>query len=215
MARRARGGLTHFQAIPEHLANVFNATLSPRSKFLAGPLTVATLILGCSAVGRTGEPSVRCQVTLPGEMVSLLRLRTGERRKEGGKKRKNKTYEQPKYAKISLTNGTPARTPCAAQRVSLRFRKSKERPAASIPRSYPTTLPPPPPLQRRTLHSQTKACLRRARRVRSPSRRAGGGGRSCREGEWEGRGGTCSVFYGVFWRLWRVRGSLTEGFSCE
>lgn len=55
---------THFHAMPLHRARVLRATRSPRSKHRAGPLTVATLILGASFDGETAEPSFRCQVTL-------------------------------------------------------------------------------------------------------------------------------------------------------
>lgn len=55
---------THFHAIPEHRARVLRATLSPRSKQRAGPVTVATLILGSEDVGRTWAPSSRYHSTL-------------------------------------------------------------------------------------------------------------------------------------------------------
>jgi hypothetical protein len=46
-------------AIPEQRAKVFNATLSPRRRFLAGPVTVATLATGSNSV-----PSFMCHSTL-------------------------------------------------------------------------------------------------------------------------------------------------------
>lgn len=51
-------------AIPLHLAIVLSATRSPSKRHLAGPLTVATLILGVSRVGETAVPSARCHSTL-------------------------------------------------------------------------------------------------------------------------------------------------------
>src|SRR5437762_13659682 len=47
-------------AIPEHRANVFNATRSPRRSFRAGPATVATFTTGENSV-----PSFICHSTLP------------------------------------------------------------------------------------------------------------------------------------------------------
>ena len=49
----------YFVAIPEQRANVFSATRSPRRRFLAGPVTVATLAIGSNSV-----PSFICHSTL-------------------------------------------------------------------------------------------------------------------------------------------------------
>ena len=50
---------TYFVAMPEHLAKVFNATLSPRRINLMGPRTMAHWVIGVIA-----EPSATCHSTL-------------------------------------------------------------------------------------------------------------------------------------------------------
>ena len=51
--------MTHFVAMPEHLAIVFRATRSPRRIFRTGPLTVAQCLMGLKA-----SPSPMCHSTL-------------------------------------------------------------------------------------------------------------------------------------------------------
>ena len=51
--------MTHFVAIPEHLARVFRATRSPSKIFRTGPLTVAQCLMGLKA-----SPSLMCHSTL-------------------------------------------------------------------------------------------------------------------------------------------------------
>src|ERR1700722_17177055 len=50
---------TYWVAMPLHRASIFNATLSPRSKCRAFPLTVAICLIGSKA-----SPSLRCHSTL-------------------------------------------------------------------------------------------------------------------------------------------------------
>ncbi len=101
IARRENS--THTVAIPLHLANVFNATLSPNSKDLAFPFTTATLVLVFE--GR-GEPSGRSQSTLGGQDLLMSKRNDGE-----GHRDEEISYEQSTYLKISSKNGTPASTP--------------------------------------------------------------------------------------------------------
>jgi hypothetical protein len=51
---------THLVAMPEHLASVLSATLSPNKIFLTGPRTVATCVTGLNT-----SPSCTCHSTLP------------------------------------------------------------------------------------------------------------------------------------------------------
>lgn len=75
---------THLAAIPLQRAIVLSATLSPRRRHLAGPLTVATLILGSSLVGETAAPSARCHSTLCGVRGRSVDAATLEEEEDGG-----------------------------------------------------------------------------------------------------------------------------------
>lgn len=84
----------------------------------------------------------------------------------GSNKEKERTDVQPSWAKISSTNGTPAKTPyIPGDRVNIaRDSLPAHESARDAPRSCPTRSLPLAPLRRRSRHSRTRACLRRASR---------------------------------------------------
>lgn len=87
---------TYLVAMPEHLARVLRATLSPRSTFLTGPLTVAQ----CFTASKV-SPSWMCHSTLKPAISGLY-----DDRNVG-----DKTHVQSSCLNTSSKNGTPANTP--------------------------------------------------------------------------------------------------------